>query len=66
MFAKMMIAAALLATSGLALASDASYDQQQIRNGTATLVEGSLQAKSATNDAQPAAHGCACCQHHHP
>jgi hypothetical protein len=65
MFAKMMIAAALLTTSGLALASDASYDQQQIRNGTATLVEGSLQAKS-TNDAQPAAHGCACCQHHRP
>ncbi len=43
MFTRMLVAAALLLSSGAALASDASYDQAQIRDGNVTLVEGSLQ-----------------------
>jgi coenzyme F420-reducing hydrogenase gamma subunit len=42
MFARMLVATALVLTSGVALASDVSYDQQQIREGNVTLVEGGL------------------------
>ena len=68
MFAKMIVAAALVATSGMALASDVSYDQQQIRNGNVTLVEGALRPSKQTpakSEAAPAvARECAC-QHPH-
>lgn len=33
MFARMLVAAALILGTGVAFASDASYDQQQIREG---------------------------------
>jgi len=42
MFARMFVAAALILSTGAAFASDVSYDQQQIREGNVTLVEGSL------------------------
>jgi hypothetical protein len=68
MFAKMIVAAALVATCGLALASDASYDQQQILGRKVTLVEGALGAPKqnpAKSEAAPAnARDCGC-QHHH-
>jgi coenzyme F420-reducing hydrogenase gamma subunit len=42
MLARMIVATALVFTSGAAFASDVSYDQQQIREGNVTLVEGGL------------------------
>ncbi len=42
MFARMLVATALIVSSGAAFASDASYDQRQIREGNVTLVEGGL------------------------
>jgi len=68
MFAKMMVAAALIATSGVALASDASYDQEQIRHGKVTLVEGALRGSKQTpakSEAAPAIARDCDCQHHH-
>ncbi len=47
MFRKMIVAAALVLTTGAALASDVSYDQRQLREGTATLVEGGLRPAAA-------------------
>ena len=46
MFARMFVAAALILSTGAALASDVSYDQQQVREGKLTLVEGSLRPAS--------------------
>lgn len=68
MFTKIIVAAALIATSGVALASDVSYDQEQIRNGKVTLVEGALRPSkqtSAKSEAAPAvARECGCQNHH--
>jgi hypothetical protein len=71
MFAKMMLAAALLLSTGAALASDASYDQQQIREGKVTLAEGGLAKSNAQAEAAKSAQApktetrlaCKCCQH---
>ena len=46
MFARMFVAAALILSTGGAFASDVSYDQQQVREGKLTLVEGSLRPAS--------------------
>ncbi len=57
MFTKMIVATALLLTAGAAFASDASYDQRQIREGNVTSVEGGPRAlpvkKAVTGDKAP-------------
>ncbi len=63
MFTKMLIAVALLATSSVALASDASYDQAQIRRGSVTSVEGGLPSNAAKSDVHNSQR-CACSHHH--
>ncbi len=68
MFRKIIVAAALVLTTGAALASDVSYDQRQIREGAATLVEGGLRpaaAQKVTAEKAPSTPGhhamsCAC------
>jgi hypothetical protein len=52
MFARMLMAAALVLGTGVAFASDASYDQEQLREGKLTLVEGGLRpvAKAAPSE----------------
>jgi hypothetical protein len=68
MFAKMIVAGALITACGLALASDASYDQEQIRSRKVTLVEGALGAPKqnpVNGEAAPAiARDCGCQAHH--
>ena len=44
MFAKMIVAAALILSTGAVFASDVSYDQQQLREGNVTAVSGSLRS----------------------
>jgi hypothetical protein len=68
MFAKMIVAAVLVSTAGVALASDASYDQQRIRTGSVTLVEGALKATpkadAGRTGAPATAHDCSCERSH--
>lgn len=52
MFTRMIVAAALLAGGGVALASDVAYDQQQIRDGSVTLAEGRLPGTQAGESAK--------------
>ena len=55
MFARMFLAAALVLGAGAAFASDVSYDQQQIREGTVSLVEGSARPAAKATQAEAAA-----------
>jgi hypothetical protein len=57
MFARMIAVAALLATAGVALASDASYDLKQARNANAAQT-------STAKDAAPSTAAAPCgCSH---
>ena len=60
MFKKIILAAALVALGGVALASDASYDQQQVRTASAAPAERAPQPAAAEKAAMPCA-----CQHRH-
>ncbi len=55
MFARMFVAAALILSTGAAFASDVSYDQQQIREGKVTLVEGGLRPAAKATQSEKAA-----------
>jgi hypothetical protein len=55
MFARMFVAAALVLGTGAAFASDVSYDQQQIREGTVSLVEGSVRPAAKVTQSKAAA-----------
>lgn len=55
MFARAFIAAALILGTGAAFASDASYDQQQIREEKVSFVEGNLRPAAKVTQSQKAA-----------
>ena len=54
MFAKMFVVATLMLSSGIAFASDVSYDQRQLREGSVTLVEGSLRPAAKVTQSEKA------------
>lgn len=55
MFARMLVAAALILGTGAAFASDASYDRQQIREEKVSSVEGSTRLAAKVTGAEKAA-----------
>ena len=55
MFARMFVAAALILSTGAAFASDASYDQQQVREEKVSVVEGSLRPAAKVTQSEKAA-----------
>jgi hypothetical protein len=58
MFARMIAVAALLASAGVALASDASYDLQQARNAKAAQASTASGAKDAAPSTAATPCGC--------
>lgn len=62
MFSRFVVAAALILSSGVALASDASYDQRQARDEQASAAP-KQEARGAAADRTDA--GCSCAGHQH-